>query len=123
MIWCDGDFLKRKKIVPKELSKALINVWNFEDHLILHFDKVKVLEWQSICEKKNHFDDPMNEEEVTKNIRNLIPEYRKGELPKQVVLNKETLLKFLENNSDSEIKFRSGFAELLAEIIDNNKNQ
>jgi hypothetical protein len=116
VIWCDGDFLERKKNIPKELSKALTNIWNFEDHLMLHFDRKKVLEWQAICEKFHHFDNPMNGEEVTKNLRMLIPDYRKGELPKQLMLNKETFLKFLNNNRDSEIKFRSGFFELLSVI-------
>ena len=46
----------------------------------------------------------------------LIPDYRKGELPKQLMLNKETFLKFSNNNRDSEIKFRSGFFELLSVI-------
>lgn len=116
VIWCDRDFLKRKKNIPKELSRALINIWNFEDHLMLHFDRKKVLEWQAICEKFRHFDDPMNGEEVTKNVRMLIPDYRKGELPNQLVLNKETLLQFFKNNQDSEIKFHSGFFELLSVI-------
>ncbi len=117
VIWCDGDFLKRKKNIPKEPLKALTNTWNFEDHLVLHLDKEKVLEWQSICEKVNHFNNPMNKEAVKKNIRLLIPDYKKGVLPEQLVLNKETLLKFLKNNYDSDIKFRSGFALLLAELI------
>ena len=119
VIWCDGDIVKRKNNTPKGLENAFINIWNFEDHLVLHLNKENVLEWQEICKELGHFNVPINSKEYHEHVRQFFPNYKKGVMPSEIILNKETIYRLFDNNSDIDIRFRSGIATLLSDIFKN----
>lgn len=85
IVWVDFDIYKRndKACMDSYRKKQgipdfLFSYMNFEDFLILHESEDTVAKWIKLS--KNHFNDPMHSAEYQSRFKQIIPNYRKGEL-------------------------------------------
>ncbi|MDR1721108.1 MAG: hypothetical protein LBR09_01795 [Endomicrobium sp.] len=111
------------------------NEFNFEDFLILHCPKYIVLQWQKVCIKNNHFDKPMikdkylevfkdfwgkteiesEDEPIWEMVRKMVKDVKCPLLAD--FISEKSLNRLFKNNKDEEIKFKSGFADIIYETI------
>ncbi len=87
-IWADFDLYHRNthecvtsyKEKPEGLPDFLFSFHNFEDFLALHWDGDRFEAWLRFG-GKGHFREPLHEGGYLPEIRAILPEYKKGELP------------------------------------------
>ncbi|MFI3242467.1 MAG: hypothetical protein R3Y43_07870 [Alphaproteobacteria bacterium] len=127
-IWVDADTYKRNDEGDREkYSKKdnkypdfLFNTFNFEDFLTMHLNEEKVLEWQNICERRNHFTNPMHSSTYEPLVKeHLFPDYEKGDMPFEIT--KDNLERLFNNNNNPDIKFGSEFANFLERLLEETK--
>jgi hypothetical protein len=123
-IWVDKDIYERNnqdsmnkyKNKKENIPNFHFNTFNFEDFLVLHLEKEKVLEHQRRCEQRNHFKIPLHEKEYLPLINEIFPKYTKGSLPSTFISDKSLKLLF-SNNEDLNIKFKSDFVDIIEPIV------
>lgn len=97
-------------------SKFRFSSHNFEDFLALHLDDEILREWIEVCRSRNHFSQPMHSGEYMPLVqKHLFPNYGKGDLPFE--LNEAAFRNLFRHNADSEIPFRSTFADFLKDEV------
>jgi len=120
-IWVDKDIYERNdsgngdkySSKPSNIPNFLFSYFNYEDALVLHLDYEQIKKWEQICQRKNHFNYPLNSceyEVLFKN--NVFNDYEKGTFP----LNNfdiETIKNAIKNNNDETIKFKSDMLKLI----------
>jgi hypothetical protein len=127
-IWVDKDIYERneQKNMTKFndlkyeniVDKFRFNIFNFEDFLMLHYSRDKILEYQKKCEKHNHFRSPMKEKEYLPLFKETCDEnYEKGSLPKGFEISEESLKRLSKNNKDESIKFKSDFVKVIKKLL------
>jgi len=84
-----------------------------------YLQEEQVCNWHTICVRHNHFISPMNREKVKEEIQQIIPDYAKGSLPKEIPINAEFLKRLYENQKDSNIKFKSDFVDVIKSLLKN----
>lgn len=127
LIWVDWDRYCRNDNGDKDnydrkakgIPDFLFSYHNFEDFLVMHFDRSIVDEWVVSCISRDHFKNPSHSKEYEKAFNALIKDaYIKGELP--IEINSNTLKHLREHQNDSGIFFTCGFAQKFLELIDQN---
>lgn len=136
-IWLDYDIFKRESIsdskikqeitelkIPKKLklarkrkAKALLNYMNAEDFLILHCIKNKINDWLKVCLKHKHFENPMCRKQYEPLFRGIIPNYKKGEIPKDICFGKKVFEICIANVENKKIPFKSDIREILKLVL------
>lgn len=83
MIVLDRDVFCRGKERADRFPPNILyfSVFNFEDFLVQHLESDKVVQWNSICLRQNHFKEPMVENHYMEHIQTIFPNYSKGALP------------------------------------------
>lgn len=130
-IWLDKDifinkYRTKKEVFEKDISsiklpteiEILYNTMNFEDFLILHYDKKIIKELQvRLCGEK-HFERPLISTNYLKIFNIFIKSYSKGSLPSSLEVDEKILKLCLDNINNSKYNFYSDFKNILCIIID-----
>ena len=93
-------------------EEFLFNVHNFEDFLMLHCDDETLNQWLIKCAEKNHKNTPMHSEQYMPLVKEIFPDYEKGELPFSPN-DQEKLDNLFRHNEDNSIFIKSDFATYL----------
>lgn len=118
-IWADSDIYERgDDVLPPDVPKIYFSSFNFEDFLILHLPDDKVSRWTDICAQSGHLHTPLHSKDYEPHLRELFPEYKKGELPQKLTpLTEDHVRIALKHSLDPQIPFKCTFIEALAELI------
>lgn len=101
---------------PQGIPEFLFTTMNFEDFLSLHLDKTLSDSWHHLCSRNNHFSSPMHSETYTPLFTaNIVPGYRKGEIP--FSLSAGHLFLLFDNLNNPENPFPCGFGALLQQHL------
>lgn len=129
-VWVDWDVYLRNDQHCRELYESraagipafLFSICNFEDFLVLHSSRERVMDWVQICSEHQHFDLPMQAEKYMPLFKRQFPEYRKGSLPDSLVmLGNGQIANALTHSLDPGIPLKCDFIEHLAHFIMNNR--
>lgn len=125
--WLDFDIFKRANKNIKEIEeninkisfngksvKLLLNYMNGEDFIILHEEDSKIETWKVVCNKKNHFNNPMYESTYLPLFQRVITGYKKSNI---LDLDKEKIGKCINNIEKNSIPFKSDIKEILEKIL------
>lgn len=93
-------------------DEFLFNTHNFEDFLMLHYDDDTLNLWLAKCSETNHKDSPMHSAQFIPLIKEIFPDYEKGELLFSSI-NQEKLENLFRHNEDNSIFIKSTFATYL----------
>jgi len=121
--WLDFDIFKRSNKNTEDIKfrinkisfngksvKLLFNYMNGEDFMILHFPKTQIIEWKKICEKEDHFKNPMSSKKYLDLFRSVLKDYKKGEIPD---LTKKEFTICIKNIDNDTYPFSSDIKEIL----------
>jgi hypothetical protein len=125
--WLDFDIFKRANKVKGEIQAringisfykktvtSLFNHMNGEDFIILHEEDAKIDKWRQICNNHNHFKTPMTEDIYLPLFKELIANYKKGEISN---LTKEKLQICIKNIKKATVPFSSDMEKILEIIL------
>ncbi len=126
-IWVDKDIYLRNdrnngnnyvKHHEDGLPDFLFSYMNGEDFLAMHDEGFE--KWESICHKNKHFHKPMHKDEYIPLIKeNLFPDYKKGELPFDIDLERlKCLFRNQNKNHGKNDAIHCDFADFLKEVLD-----
>jgi len=90
----------------------LFNTHNFEDFLMLHYDDDTLNLWLTKCSETNHRDFPMHSAQFIPLVKDIFPDYEKGELLFSAI-DQEKLDNLFRHNEDESIFIKSTFATYL----------
>lgn len=108
----DNDNWTSYETKPKGIPEFLFTNMNFEDYLSLHFEKGLSDTWYQLCSNNHHFSSPMHDITYTPLFTaNILPGYKKGEMPFTLTASHLSLLFRNLNNTDNH--FPCGFGLLL----------
>ena len=93
-------------------DEFMFNTHNFEDFLMLHYDDDTLNLWLTKCFDTNHRDTPMHSEQYMPLVKEMFPDYEKGELLFSPI-DQEKLDNLFRHNEDSSIFIKSTFATYL----------
>lgn len=93
-------------------DEFLFNTHNFEDFLMLHYDDVTLNLWLTKCTGTNHGAFPMHSAKFMPLVKEIFPDYKKGELPFSTI-NQENIENLFRHNEDNSIFIKSDFAMYL----------
>ncbi|MCL1901656.1 MAG: hypothetical protein FWG57_09095 [Endomicrobia bacterium] len=93
-------------------------IMNFEDFLIQHLSKEKVLFWKGKMQQQNHFENPLNSGEVAEKIKGVLPTYKKSEVPFEI--NTDSLQNLANNYKDFN-HGNNNFIDILLAILQRHK--
>ena len=100
---------------PAGIPPFLFSVYNFEDFLVLHSPRERVLEWVDVCRRHGHLDEPLHSEKYMELFKDFFAEYRKGVLPDTLsMLTAEQVENAISHSLDDAIPFKCHFIETLA---------
>ena len=119
VIWLDYDIYKRnsKKCMDfymnrKGIPDFLFSHMNFEDFLILHENEETISKWKKLS--GDHFEEPMQSSEYQNKFKQIMPNYKKGELTPPIDKNRfETMLRNLESGKF----YKNDFGKFLLDNI------
>ena len=122
-VWVDFDlYLQNDKYENrgKDIPDFLFSKMNFEDMLILHFEKEDIGKWIQICKKYNHFNKPLPADDYLPLFKKFYSkefgvEYNKGDLPFD--LDEAKILNVFKNVHDKNIPFGSGLHQKLFSLF------
>ena len=126
LIWVDRDIYVRSKVEieayakKKNIPDFFFSTMNFEDVLALHQPKSVLYEWDTICVRKNHFTNPMTDDQyIPLYTKTVCSDYRKGTFPPGFRLTKTVLENAFANNEDPNVNIRCDFLTWLKKQIEN----
>lgn len=132
VFWLDDDVFKRKEINKSSLEKIITEKFssknkeirfiysyeNFEDFLVMHLDDDKINKWQNICEKCNHFKNPMKAKIYEEKFREIFPNYQKHILPDKIVIDNSKMKLLYDRQQNSQIKFKCDLIDFIRNKIE-----
>ncbi len=127
-IWVDFDLYKRNDKGNKDkyenrgrdIPEFLFSKMNFEDVLILHFEKRIIDKWIQICKEKRHFNKPLFSDDYLPLFKRFYKnevgiKYNKGDLPFD--LDEAKIMNIFKNSHDKNIPFESGLHQKLFDLF------
>lgn len=97
-------------------DEFMFNVHNFEDFLMLHYDDETLNQWLTKCTETNHGNTPMHSAQYMPLVKEMFPDYEKGELLFSPI-DQEKLDNLFRHNEDNAIFIKSDFATYLKEKL------
>lgn len=126
-MWIDFDIFKRENINEEDIKKnikeikfnkksviPLFNKMNGEDFIMLHNNDDNLKKWINICNRKNHFENPMIKNQYMKEIKKIIPDYSKTD---PIDITEEKLEICINNIENKDIPFSSGAVLFLKMVM------
>lgn len=114
------DKLQRAQASSKKFPQIKFNYQNFEDFLSLHLCPQQALAWSQIGEKHHHQSRPMVSNEYLKSFKELVPNYRKGQLPDDFDIA-QAFTHLRQNIIDTELTQSSEMASFVLKLLDSHK--
>lgn len=114
----DFESIVRARIAESEFI-FYYNEMNFEDFFVLHFND-KVDEWNEICNRLNHFNEPkLGEDNIHLEYfkTKVFPGYRKDLLIRGFELDVEKIINAINNSRSTTVGMSSDIVDLLEDII------
>lgn len=101
---------------PKRIPDFKFNYQNYEDASVLYLSKNDIRKWQAVCEKYNHFSNPISSDKHFELFKNtMLNSYNKGDFPfKEFNIN--TVVNAINNNT-SDTKIHSDFLDYLKDVL------
>lgn len=93
-------------------DEFMFNVHNFEDFLMLHCDDETLNQWLIKCAENDHENIPMHSAQYIQLVKEIFPNYEKGELPFSPI-DQEKLDNLFRHNENNSIFIKSDFATYL----------
>jgi hypothetical protein len=110
-----GDSIKYQN-KKKNIPDFYFTTCNFEDFLVMHLPDSKLNAWHNICQKRNHFMNPMIAKDYVPLFQNIIPGYSKGDVP--IEINEDSLKLALQRQDDTRVRFKCDFLEIIRECLE-----
>jgi hypothetical protein len=121
-IWVDYDIYARNEkdcmtnyMNTQSKVPFMFNKQNFEDFMFLHLDDDQLGIWLNTCLAHNHFSKPMHAEEYMPLVQKHFINYKKGDLPFDITLEK--IGNLFRHNKNSKIHLRSDFTDFLKKEV------
>jgi hypothetical protein len=89
-------------------------IYNFEDFLMQHLPYEVFLKWINICCTTKHIDSPLSGAEIEKFAKQILPNYKKGTMPFDLM---KSHLENLKSNQEKEIFVKKPLPKNIANFI------